>query len=280
MVISAIRVLKKRWRVIGVTALSVIALSSAVALFMRPLYQAEVVVIYSEAGQGDQQLALLASRLGGIASLAGLDTGETGGARAEALATLRSRQLSSRFIEEHGLMPYLFADLWDAAKQDWRSKDESPTIADAFERFDENVRGISEDRTTGLITVSMRGRQRELLADWANQLVRDANSRLRDRAVMEAQQSVDFLEKQLAKTNEIEVRQAIYQLMETQISKATLANVREDYAFRVIDPAVTPQADDYIRPNRPLIVALGVLAGCVIGFLIALLKESWSEARE
>jgi uncharacterized protein involved in exopolysaccharide biosynthesis len=38
-----------------------------------------------------------------------------------------------------------------------------------------------------------------------------------------------------------------------------LANVREEYAFRVVDPASVPDADKYVWPRRALILALGLV---------------------
>jgi LPS O-antigen subunit length determinant protein (WzzB/FepE family) len=218
--------------------------------------------------------------LGGLAPFTGI-SGETAGARAEAIATLKSRQLGTAFIEERNLLPYLFPELWDTEQNKWAVEAEVvPTMADAFERFDQDVRRIDEDRTTGLINVSILGRDRKRVADWANALVQAANQRLRQRAIHEAEQSVRYLEDQLKKTNILEVRQAMNQLIEAQISKAALANTRDDYAFRVIDPAVELQADQFVKPRRILILALGVAFGLALGFLLALLRQSWSELRQ
>ena len=62
---------------------------------------------------------------------------------------------------------------------------------------------------------------------------------------------------------------AINSLIESQINKIMLANVRKDYAFQVIDPAMSPSADSQLRPNRPLIVAVGIVLGFFTGGLAA-----------
>ena len=53
-------------------------------------------------------------------------------------------------------------------------------------------------------------------------------------------------------------------------------NVREEYAFKIIDPAVSADRDDYIWPNAPLILIVGLLGGFVIGFSIALVRYVWN----
>jgi uncharacterized protein involved in exopolysaccharide biosynthesis len=220
---------------------------------------------------------MLASRLGGLAPMAGLGFADATNGRAEAIATLKSRTLSLRFIQKYGLMPYLFPESWDVKAKKW--KDAPPTQADAFERFDEDVRDVSEDATTGLISVAISGADRQLAATWANALVRDANEYLSDRALTEARDSITALEGALQKTNTLEIKQIIYNLIETHLSNATLAKTRADYAFRVIDPATVPDSDDYVRPKPLLFIAISVLLGPVLGFLLALLRESWTQSR-
>ena len=51
-----------------------------------------------------------------------------------------------------------------------------------------------------------------------------------------------------------------------------LANVREDYAFKVIDPAMVPKTK--IKPQRRQIVIIGFFLGLIIGGIIVLLREN------
>lgn len=274
-----LKLLREHWRLIAVTAASVFVASVAIAVLSTPVYKGEALVMYAAGDQSNETLALLGSRIGGLAPLAGL-SGDVGGGRAEAIATLKSRRLSTNFIRDNNMLPELFPERWDAAKEDWSVESASiPTMSDAYERFDKDVRRVNEDRTTGMISVSILGPERRKVAQWANGLVRAANDYLRNRAIDEARKSVGFLEEQLAKTTILEVRQAMNDLVEAQISKAALANTRDDYAFRVIDPAIEPEEDEFVRPQRVLIVALGAVFGLACGFMLALLKDTWAGLR-
>ena len=214
MIIAVYHLLRRHWRLVVATTVLSVGASTAVALLSKPVYQGEALVMYAAAEQGNDTLALLTSRLGGLAPLAGI-SGESAGGRAEAIATLKSRQLGTAFIKERDLLPHLFPDLWDTEQNNWAVEAEAvPTMADAFERFDEDVRRVDEDRTTGLISVSIFGRDRVRVAEWANALVQETNNRLRQRAIEEAEQSVRYLEEQLTKTTILEVRQAINQLID------------------------------------------------------------------
>jgi hypothetical protein len=54
-----------------------------------------------------------------------------------------------------------------------------------------------------------------------------------------------------------------------------LANVREEYAMRVIDPAVVPDPDEFDRPN----LLTSLTAGGFVGLLFGTLAAVWLWAR-
>ena len=279
MLMIVLKLVRLYWRLIVITAASVFIVSVVVAIVSVPVYKGEALVMYAASDQSNETLALLSGRIGGLAPLAGL-SGDVGGGRAEAIATLKSRQLSTSFILDNNMLPELFPERWDAQQEDWKVESSSvPTMAEAYERFDKDVRRVNEDRTTGMISVSILGPNRQKVAQWANSLVHAANDYLRNRAIDEARKSVRFLEEQLARTTILEVRQAMNDLVEAQISKAALASTRDDYAFRVIDPAIEPEVDEIVRPKRVLIVALGSVFGLACGFMLALLRDTWAELR-
>jgi uncharacterized protein involved in exopolysaccharide biosynthesis len=59
------------------------------------------------------------------------------------------------------------------------------------------------------------------------------------------------------------MRAVLYNLLESEKQKAMLANVNEDFALEVIDPAVPPETSE--KPKRKLIVALGGVCGGFLG---------------
>ena len=63
---------------------------------------------------------------------------------------------------------------------------------------------------------------------------------------------VVYLEQELAKTTLQDMRAVLYNLLESEKQKAMLANVNEDFALEVIDPAVAPETRE--KPKRKLIV--------------------------
>lgn len=245
--------------------LVVTALTVTAAFLMTPIYRATTTLVPT--GQERSNLSgTLGSALGsvgGLASLAGINLSSGDTATQEALAVLRSREFTERFIVDLNLMPKLFAGQWDATQGKWKDPAaDQPTRAKAFQYFAARIRTIDEDQKTGLVTVAIEWRDPREAASWTNELVERLNAEMRARAIRNSEASVAFLEKELASTMVVGTREAISRLIETQIRQRMLANVTHEFAFRVADRALPADADDPVKPKKLLMF----LAGPVLGF--------------
>jgi uncharacterized protein involved in exopolysaccharide biosynthesis len=242
------------------------------AFTMTPLYRAATVVIPAASDTGGLgSLTSALGQLGGLASLAGINTGSGNVDAEEALAVLRSREFTERFIAENDLMSVLLYRRWDAVAGHWKGGDDkTPTLAEGFKYFNGRVRTVTRDARTGLITVQIVWKDPAQSAVWANDLVARLNNEMRARAIARTSASVEFLEKELTSTGAIETRQAIGRLIEAQVNQRMLANVTQEYAFRVVDRALPPDRTDRVRPRRLTMLALGAVLGFVCGVLLVL----------
>lgn len=249
---------------------------TATAFLMTPVYQSSTVLISADADRSKlgSSLGAALGSLGGLASLAGIEVGGDG--VEEALAVLRSRQFSESFIRDNALLPVLFADRWDEKAGDWKAGEEQPTLAKAYKYFDRNIRSIQKDKKTGLIVLRIQWKDRELAAAWANELVRRLNEEMRRRAVLKADASLRYLEKEFETTQLVGTRQAIGRVIEAQIERRMLASVSDEYALRVVDPALPSDPDDPARPRKMLLIVIGPFVGAVVGALAVFLWGSLS----
>lgn len=240
----------------------------AIALTADPVYRAEAVLVAAEEESG-RGLSALAGSLGGLAALGGIDVDEGDTKVDQGLTVLKSRVLLERFIKDRNLLPVLFADHWDEDNEDWTpdAADNPPSVRDGYKLFVKEILSSSRDSDTGVITVAVEWTDPRLAAQWANELVRRANETLRAVDIREAENNLAFLREELPKTSVVDVQQSIYSLIEAQIKAIMLANVREGYVFRVIDPAAAPEPDDYVRPRKLLIVILGGMLGGMLGLM-------------
>ena len=263
---------KHKWLIVAITFICTAA-ATAAAFLMTPIYRAEVLLapVSEQGSQG--RLSALAGQLGGLASLAGIDIGGAGASEDEAIATLRSRALIEQFIKDEELLPVLFHEKWDDERGRWKVDDPEkiPTLWDAVTLFSEQIRSVFENKRTGLVTLRIEWTDPHQAARWANLLVERVNAKLRERAIEQARRSIDYLNRELEKTTIVELRQAIYRLIEGQINKIMLANVRDEYAFKVIDPAVVPEK--HIRPKRRQMLIIGLVLGLILGVLSAFARD-------
>jgi len=254
-----------KWLIFVLTFLS-ICIGAGIAFWLPPVYRAEITLAPVSTEEGGR-LSALAGELGGIASLAGINIGSGNTSTDQAIAVLKSRAFTDAFIKEEQLLPILFSDQWDSQKKTWRLEDqnEAPTLRQAYLLFDERLRTITQDKKTGLITLVIEWKDPKQAAQWANLLVERLNFHERRAAIAEAEKSLAYLKNQLSQTSVLEMQQAIYRLIEAQTKNIMLANARDEYAFKIIDPAVTPEKKT--KPNRVFIIGIGA----TIGFLSSLL---------
>jgi uncharacterized protein involved in exopolysaccharide biosynthesis len=257
-----LREARRRWVVVSLLFALGAGAGLAAAFLIPRAYRAEIVVMPIESRDVPQGLSNLLGGLGAIASLAGV--GGQSATRQEALEFLKSRGFTAQFIERHKLTEELYPERLDASGRAWK-KGRQPTRNDAVLRFQRKIFELLEDRRTGVVRVGITSPNRAVVAQWANDYVADANQALRARAMTDARKSLEYLRRELETTREVGIQQAISKLSEAQLNQIMLASVREDYAFKVIDPATTPDLNKPVRPNRPLLF----LMGCAAGMLLA-----------
>ena len=263
------------WQLVRSHRLSVAAIvllfavaGAAEAFLTTPVYRATVVVLPSVSKVSSARLGAAGGELGSLGLLFGLGSGQTE-STVEAVALLRSRNFGETFIRDQGLLRRLFASRWNASRSEWRTdwwSPTPPTLYDAFKTFDRKVRHVAEDKKTGLVTLDIDWTDADEGAEWGNEMIRRVNDEMRQRAVAEADASVQLLTNELRDATTVELRDAIARTLETYVESRTLAKVRPDYAFKIIDPAKAAGPKDFIRPQR----ALYLTSAPVIGFLFAL----------
>ncbi|MBV9726538.1 MAG: hypothetical protein JO299_15365, partial [Gammaproteobacteria bacterium] len=124
------------------------------------------------------------------------------------------------------------------------------------------ILNIRKDIRRGTTTVSVEWTDPAVAARWANGYVALANEVVRNRALDESTRNIAYLTNQLARTTDVELRKGMYNLIESETKNLMVANGRTEYAFEVVDPAVTPERK--VWPHRILMTAMGLMAG--LGF--------------
>lgn len=269
------QLLRQKW--LACAIILICTAGAAAAAFLSPkIYKATIVLLPATNTPGSQMggLSSLISEFGGLASLAGLSV-EGDARKQEAIAVLQSEALTERYIDQNHLLPILYHKLWDSKTQQWRVTDslKRPTLWEGGQYFKRYIRSVTVETKSGLVRMTIAWRDPVLAADWANGLVRMTNDYLRGKAITESERNISYLNEQASKTDVVGVQQAIYTILENEIDKEMLARGTQEYAFKVVDPAIPPET-----PSSPLPLIwtlLGFVSGLVLSFCAAFMRLSW-----
>ncbi len=263
------RILRRHKNIIFAATLLGLALPALAAWLMTPLYRAEVVVAPVTGKDDRHGLLGPLAELSGIAGLTGVNL-PRGDRKNEAMAVLQSRLLTEQFIRDQKLLPVLFPDRWvdgEAGAEETAAGNDAPTMYEAYTLFDEKIRRVYEDRKSGMVVLSIAWKDPQQAALWANLLIQKTNELLRQRSTEESQKAIHYLQEQLKQTSAVELQQVLHRVVESKLKEIIFANVNEEFAFRIIDPAVAPEQP--FKPVVPLMLTFGMLLGLIGGVVLA-----------
>jgi uncharacterized protein involved in exopolysaccharide biosynthesis len=267
--LELIRTLLHAWKTITCITILCLGLSVAYSLYLPEVFKAETLL--APVQEEKTSVSSTFSQFGGLAAMAGISIPSDSNVE-QVVATLQSREFLRVFIKEKNLLPIFFEGIWNSDKQAWAvaAKADEPTEQEAVNFF-KSLLFIDEDKNSGLITLSVSWKDPELAAEWTNDLIKQLNKQLRDKAIADSKKRMGYLEKELAKTTLQDIRAVLYGIIESEKQKAMLANVNEDFALEVIDPAVVPEVRE--KPKRKVIVALGTVCGGFLGIIAVLFLQ-------
>jgi len=294
------RVIWRRRKFISILMIAVVFFTACALFFMKDIYQAKAVIVpvtTKDSGGAGGTLSALASQFGGLPGIS--MPGSTNSA--EIVSLLKSNILQEKVVERYRLMPVLFYDQWDSRKKDWRREPGSilnplrwlsnllvvispsdpktvsrkgeegiPQLWDALRLFDDII-VIDNNIKDNTITLTVDYEDPELAAKITGYFLETLTEHMSTEAKRVALINRTYLEEQLQKTADPLIRQKIYNLIAQQVETAMMAEVKENFAFKVIDPPKVP--DRKIKPKRALMVVLSFIVALFMGVFIAFFME-------
>lgn len=270
------------WRGKWIIVLStlMVAVAGVVFAINQPnVYKTNVLLAPAQSDGGAPHIG---GQLGGLASLAGINLSR-GNTDKTVLAreVLLSRAFLTNFIHRHNLsVPLIAGERWDinggewvldqtvfdTETRSWRVNDQGespePTDWDLVNAFREML-NVAEDKTTGMVTLSIKSLSPQMAKEVATELVRDINEHMREEDIRDAESRISYLESKLGETSIAGMQEVFYQLIENETRTVMLAHAQQEYVFKTVDPAVIPQEPS--EPNRALIAVVAAVLGGLLG---------------
>jgi uncharacterized protein involved in exopolysaccharide biosynthesis len=269
-----------------------------ISLLMTNIYQAKAVITpiaSKDNGAGVGTLSALALQFGALPG---------GSSAAEIVNLLKSNILREKVIERYQLLPVLFYKQWDAEKKDWkrgislnplvyvgklvkaitagelqsvRKKDTgAPDVWDGLRMLDSTVK-VNQNIKENIIIITVDYYDPEMAAKMVEYFLTTLTDHMSSEARRVATINQKYLEEQLGKTADPLIKQKIYNLIAQQLETSMMAEVKENFAFKVIDPPRVP--DKKIKPKRIQMALLSFVVAIFIGVFLAFLMEHYEKAK-
>ncbi|EGR0033236.1 Wzz/FepE/Etk N-terminal domain-containing protein [Vibrio parahaemolyticus] len=275
---------KDKWIIIA--TIFVFGVGSIIyALSLPNIYKADALLAPTESSNGGG-LSKMAGQLGGLAALAGVNLGGSEYSQADlAIQVMKSRQFIDTFVEKHDLLvPLMAAKEWDLKRNKLVLNEEIynsntgewlrplkglrgavPSPQEAYEVFNKEVLSVTQDKDSGLYSISVKYYSPFLAQQWVTWLIEDINEVMRQRVITETSQNLLYLNAQLEKTAVADMQSTFYKLIEEQTKQLMLAEVQNEFIFKVIDPAVVPEIKS--EPQRVKFIFFSILLGLILSIV-------------
>jgi uncharacterized protein involved in exopolysaccharide biosynthesis len=302
-------VIRKRQKLIIRVIIATVLATLLISLLMTNIYQAKAVITpitSKESGAGGGTLSALALQFGGLPGI----VLPGGSSAAEIVNLLKSNVLREKVIVRYQLLPVLFYTQWDAEKKDWKrggislnplvyvgklaktitggesqgvmKKDTGfPDVWDGLRMLDSIVK-VNQNIKENIIIITVDYYDPEMAAKMVEYFLTALTDHMSSEARRVATINQKYLEEQLGKTADPFIKQKIYNLIAQQLETSMMAEVKENFAFKVIDPPKVP--DKKIKPKRTQMVLLSfvvfIFMGVFLAFFMEYLEKMKSKQRE
>jgi uncharacterized protein involved in exopolysaccharide biosynthesis len=297
------RVIRKRQRLVVRVVIAVVLATVVISLFMTDIYQSKAVITpiaSKDSGTGVGALSALALQFGALPGI----VLPGGSSAAEIVNLLKSNILREKVIERYQLLPVLFYKEWDAEKKDWKRgislnplvyivkivkaitpgepqgrvrKDTGvPDVWDGLRMLDSIVK-VNQNIKENIITITVDYYDPEMAAKIVEYFLTTLTDHMSSEARRVATTNQRYLEEQLGKTADPLIKQKIYNLIAQQLETSMMAEVKENFAFKVIDPPMVP--DKKAKPKRTQMILLSFLISVFMGVFLAFLMEYLEKAK-
>ena len=228
------------------------------------------------------------SGFSGLASMAGIDLGSSKTDESTlALEIMKSWGFVDEFIKENNLEVDLMAvegwnkkdnrlilnpDIYSENDNVWLTKDEygnikSPSSWSLYRSFLSKF-SQTQDKKTGIITVSITHLSPHVATAWTRLLVNSINDEMRKRKLQQAKRNIEFLEFQLKKAVTSNMKEIFYMLIEEETKNWMLAEATPEYVFTSVNKSMVPEKRS--SPNRVNTVLSGFIFSLFLSSIITL----------
>lgn len=255
-------IVAKNKRLIAAIVAIAVVVTAIFSLIMTPIYESKAVIAPAAPSNEPSGMASIAAQFGvstpGSTNLS------------EIVSLLKSNVVREKMIKENKLVPVLF-------EKPLRDKTEDQKTWEAIRYLNDTLR-VSPRQKDNIVEVSMQFRDPEKASAIVNMALLELNNYMSSEAKRVADTNRKYLESQLEKTADPFIKSKIYALIAQQVEKSMMAEVKENFAFKVLDPPKIP--DRKVKPKRAMMVVLAFIVSLFLAVSIVFAKEWVNRIRQ
>ncbi|HEY3275334.1 MAG TPA: Wzz/FepE/Etk N-terminal domain-containing protein [Syntrophorhabdaceae bacterium] len=262
-----LKIIINNYRLILAIVIGFVALTIVYASFQTPVYEARAVI--EPIGKTTER-----SGIGAIAQQFGLSTPASTN-MAEIVNILRSNILKEDIIKKYNLVPIFLGPDKKARLS------EEKKLSSAIMGLAGSLKIVPSPKDNA-IELTMQFRDPKTAADILGYTMAELTDRMSREARRVANTNKAYIETQIDKTADPFIRTKLYSMIAQQIEIAMMAEVKENFAFKVIDP---PKASDQkVKPKKRQMVMIAFIIALFVAVFTAFVKEflknNWRSLKE
>lgn len=238
--------------------------TAIVALLMTKVYESRAVIAPVDTPAAQSGLVAMAAQFGIAAPQASNFS--------EIVGLLKSDILMQKVMDKGKFRDVLFD------RDDLEGLSENEKTWEGIRLLKEDVLTVKENKKENTLSISARYRDPAIAQSIAATTLNELTDHMTAEARRVANANRHHLESQIVNAADPFVRQKIYSLIAQQIETAMMAEAKENFAFKVLDPPRVP--DKKIKPKRVLMVVLAFVVSLFLGILLAFIREHYQRNRE
>jgi len=263
-IIDFIKVILKNLKFIGIIVGIVVVATAIISLIMTPTFESKAVIIPSGGISKDTGAASFLATQFGIAQPASPISSEI-------VNLLRSNILKEKIIRRHNLLNILLGNEYK------KDDDENRLIWKGIRALN-NMTKIEFKQKDNIVEITIGYKDPKIARDLVNYTLTELTDYMSSEAKRVAETNKKYLESQIEKTSDPFIKTKLYALIAQQLETAMMAEVKENFAFKVLDAPRVP--DKRSKPKRTLMVLIAFVVSIFIGIFAAFLKEYIQKNRE
>ena len=251
-----INILARHKNLIIITvAITVVA--TAIISFLSPkIYEAKAVIMPVAQSQEPSGMSAVALQFG-------ITTNQTSNT-SELFSLLQSNILMERVIIKNNLVPVFFGE-------EAKGKKENELIWDGIRYLKNSIYKVRDNKRDGIIELSVEFKDPEMSASILTGILAELTDYMSSEAKRVADTNKNYLESLIDKNSDPLIKQKIYALIARQIEVSMMAEVKENFAFKILDPPKIP--DRKMRPHISMNIMLSFIISLVGGICLAFIME-------